>query len=109
MASDADPLQRLERLSASQPGWVLRCRGRLACGEPFELIVFRGFSSSTSHGTTADADAPLLKAGDQLETVEILKAPLQAGREQVLQPPMAPEAFRQALDAKQGQSRDEPP
>ena len=97
MASDSDPLQRLERLSAHHPRWVLRCRGQLASGEAFELILFRGFSSSTSHSTTADADAPLLKAGDRLETVEILEAPLQPGVEHVLQPAMDPEAFWQAL------------
>lgn len=103
VASDSDPLQRLERLSAHNHDWVLRCRGQLACGEPFELIMFRGFSSSTSHSTTAAADIPLLNAGDQLETVEILKAPLQPGVEHVLQPAMAPEAFWQELGADQDQ------
>lgn len=101
MASDSDPLQRLEHLSAHHHNWVLRCRGRLASGEPFVLILFRGFSSSTSHSTPADADTPLLHVGDQLETIEILKAPLQPGAEHVLQPPMAPEAFWQALAADQ--------
>ena len=97
MASDSDLLQRLEALSAHRHDWVLRCRGHLGCGEPFEVIVFRGFSSSTSHSTTADADVPLLGAGDQLETIEILKAPLNPGAEQVLHPPMAPGAFWQTL------------
>lgn len=99
MASDSDQLQRLEALSAHHRNWVLRCRGHLASGEPFALITFRGFSSSTSHSTTVDADVPLLQAGDQLETIEILKAPLQPGVEQILQPAMAPEAFWQALTA----------
>lgn len=103
MASDSDQCQRqcqcqhLEALSAHHRNWVLRCRGHLAGGEPFELMVFRGFSSSTSHSTTVDAHGPLLQAGDQLETIEILKAPLQPGVEQVLQPAMAPGALWQAL------------
>jgi len=80
---------------------VLRCRGQLASGEPFELILFRGFSSSTSHTTAADADVPFLGAGDRLETIEILKAPLQPDVEQVLQPAMAPETFWQTLAAHQ--------
>ncbi len=97
MVSDSDQHQRLEALSAHHPNWVLRCRGHLASGEPFELILFRGFSSSTSHSTTVDADGSLLQAGDQLETIEILKAPLQPDGEQILQPARAPEAFWQAL------------
>lgn len=102
MASDSDQLQRLEDLSAHHRNWVLRCRGQLAGGEPFELILFRYFSSSTSHGIiVVDADAPLLEDGDQLETIEILKAPLQPGAEHVLQAAMAPEAFWQALVAEQ--------
>jgi len=101
VASDSDHLQRLEDLSARRHNWVLRCRGRLASGEPFELILFRGFSSSTSHSTATDADVALLVAGDQLETIEILKAPLQPDVEQVLQPAMAPETFWQALAAHQ--------
>ena len=101
MASDSDHLQRLEDLSARHHDWVLRCRGRLASGEPFELILFRGFSSSTSHSTAADADVPLLGAGDRLETIEILKAPLQPDVEQVLQPAMGLETFWQTLAAHQ--------
>jgi len=101
VASDSDHLQRLEDLSAHHHNWVLRCRGQLASGEPFELILFRGFSSSTSHTTAADADVPLLGAGDRLETIEILKAPLQPDVEQVLQPAMAPETFWQTLAAHQ--------
>lgn len=101
MASDSDHLQRLEDLSARHHDWVLRCRGRLPSGEPFELILFRGFSSSTSHSTAADADVPLLGAGDRLETIEILKAPLQPDVEQVLQPAMALETFWQTLAAHQ--------
>ena len=109
MASDADRLQQLERLeniSSYHHDWLLRCHGRLAGGQPFELIVFRGFSSSTSHSTTADADVPLLKAGDQLETIEILKAPLEPGVEHVLQPAMTPEQFWQALAADQSWGAD---
>ena len=91
-------LQRLEALSAQHHNWVLRCRGHLNNGEPFELIMFRGFSSSTSHSTTADADVPLLQAGDQLETIEILKAPLQPGVEHLLQSALPPDAFWQTIN-----------
>ena len=101
MASDSNQLQRLEDLSAHHHRWVLRCRGQLASGEAFELILFRGFSSSTSHSTATDADVPLLQAGDQLETIEILKAPLRPGVEHVLQPAMTPELFWQTLSMGQ--------
>jgi len=104
VASDSDHLQRLEDLSARHHNWVLRCRGQLAGGDPFELILFRGFSSSTSHSTATDADMPLLGAGDRLETIEILKAPLQPEVEQVLQPAMTPETFWQTLATDQPQA-----
>jgi len=98
VASDPDQLRPLERLSAQHPNWLLRCRGHLFTGEAFELIIFRGFSSSISHHTTADADTCLLQTKDQLETIEILRAPLQSGAEHVIQPALAPEDFWQWLN-----------
>lgn len=74
--SVAELLAALEELSRSRADRVLRLRGRLpiqgsAAGapgaaegfEPFELLIFRGFSSSVSHPTAFDPDQPALPEG----------------------------------------------
>ena len=57
-------LARLEELSRSRPDRVLRLTGELPGDEgglePFELLIFRGFSSSVSHPTAFDPDQPAL-------------------------------------------------
>ena len=93
MNSSQDQLRRVEALSADHPEWVLRCCGHRADGEPFELVTYRGFSSSVTHSTSADADAPLLEPGGRLESIAVLAAPLAAGKEQTLQPPLPPAQF----------------
>ena len=86
-------LRRVEALSAGHPDWVLRCCGYRADGEPFELVTYRGFSSSVTHDTNVDADAPLLEPGGRLESIAVLAAPLGVGSEQTLQGPLAPALF----------------
>ena len=97
MGSIQEQLRRVEALSAEHPEWVLRCCGHCVNGEHFELISYRGFTSSVTHPTSADADTPLLALGDQLESIEVLAAPLQAGRERTVQPPLGPERFWQRI------------
>ncbi len=89
-------LVELESLSRSRPDRVLRLRGQLpvneagapdAAGErlePFELLIFRGFSSSTTHPTGFDPDRPALPEGARIESAELLAGPLTPGAEQVL-------------------------
>ena len=90
-------LARLEELSRERPDRVLRLRGQLqlAAGllEPYELLIYRGFSSSTTHPTDFDPDQPLLLEGAVIETAELLLAPLNPAAEQLLAGPVSPEAF----------------
>jgi hypothetical protein len=90
-------LARLEELSRQWPDRVLRLRGQLqlAAGplEPYELLIFRGFSSSTTHPTDFDPDQPLLPDGAVIETAELLHAPLNPAAEQLLAGPASPEVF----------------
>jgi hypothetical protein len=92
-------LARLEALSRSRPDRVLRLRGILpaaAAGgkaEPFELLIFRGFSSSTTHPTAFDPDQPALAAWAVLETAELLQGPLDPKAEQLLAGPLPAEAL----------------
>jgi hypothetical protein len=95
-ATIAALLAELESLSRSRPDRVLRLRGQLpvndagepdAAGErlePFELLIFRGFSSSTTHPTAFDPDRPALPEGSRVEAAELLAGPLTPGAEEAL-------------------------
>ncbi len=99
----------LEEISRGRSDRVLRLRGQLAVDgegrpvdappgadlpmEPFELLIFRGFSSSVTHPTDFDPDRPALPAGARIETAELLAAPLDLQMEQRLGVPQPPEAF----------------
>ena len=90
-------LARLEELSRERPDRVLRLRGQLqlAAGPlgPYELLIFRGFSSSTTHPTDFGPDQPVLPDGAVIETAELLQAPLNPAAEQLLAGPVSPEVF----------------
>jgi hypothetical protein len=74
-------LSQLEAISSQRPDRVLRLAGLLA-GEPLELLIFRGFSSSTTHPTAFDPDQSALPEG-----------PLNPAAEQVLAGPSDPVGF----------------
>ena len=83
-----DLLAGLEVISRGRPDRVLRLRGGVVSAssveEPYELVIFRGFSSSTTHPTAFDPDQPLLPEGVELRTAELLAGPLNPSAEQVL-------------------------
>ena len=79
MSSDvATLLSRIEELSRSRPDRVVRLTGELPGDgglEPFELLIFRGFSSSVSHPTAFDPDQPALPAEALVQAAELLQGP----------------------------------
>ena len=84
----------LEAISRSRPDRVLRLTGELPGNsgfEPFELLIFRGFSSSVSHPTGFDPDQPALPETARLEAAELLQGPLNPAAEQRLAGPMDPQ------------------
>jgi hypothetical protein len=88
-------LARFEELSRSRPDRVLRLSGELpgdgGAIEPFELLIFRGFSSSVSHPTAFDPDQPALPESARLRSAELLQGPLNPAAEQRVAGPMDPE------------------
>ena len=90
--SVAAQLQALEAISRQRPDRVLRLIGELPDGaggwESFELLIFRGFSSSVSHPTGFDPDQPLLPPEARLESAELLAGPLNPAAEQRLAGPL---------------------
>ena len=90
--TDIDLVQQLEERSRLEPRRVVRLRGATEW-EPFELLIFRGFSSSTTHPTSFDPDASVLPKGTLLSQVDLLKGPLSPAEEIVLAGPMEPVAL----------------
>jgi hypothetical protein len=101
-------LARLEAISRERPDRVLRLRGTLPALaaepgehpasttsplEPFELVIYRGFSSSTTHPTAFDPDQPALGTGARIEAAELLQGPLNPAAEVLLAGPVAVEVF----------------
>ena len=84
-------LAALEQLSRLRPDRVLRLRGEQP--EPFELLIFRGFSSSTTHPTGFDPDQPALPETAHIACAELLAGPLDPTSETVLAGPLPAEAF----------------
>jgi hypothetical protein len=96
----AGQLAALEAISRDHPDRVLRLRGDLpgenGSWEPFELLIFRGFSSSVSHPTAFDPDQPALPEDATIATAELLQGPYNPSDEQLLRGPLAPERFVEA-------------
>ena len=82
-------VQALEERTRGLPQRVVRLRGQVR-DEVFELLIFRGFSSSTTHPTAFDPDASVLPEGTSLEQAELLQGPLLPSQEVVLAGPMPP-------------------
>ena len=101
-------LAALEEISRGRPDRVLRLRGRLSVDaeglpvdtaeaaeteDAFELLIFRGFSSSVTHPTAFDPDRPALPEGAVITSAELLAGPLNPLQERRLAGPQPVEAF----------------
>jgi hypothetical protein len=94
MGTVAALLSQLEAISSGRADRVVRLTGMLPVQggeEAFELLIFRGFSSSVSHPTAFDPDQPALPAEARVLEAELLQGPLNPAAEQRLAGPMAPE------------------
>ncbi len=89
-------LAALETISRERPDRVLRLVGTLPAqgeDEPFELLIFRGFSSSITHPTAFDPDQPALPASARIASADLLAGPLNPSDERRLAGPLPAETF----------------
>lgn len=89
-------LATLESISRGCSDRLLRLQGLLPGPEgpePFELLIYRGISSSLTHPTAFDPDQPALPDGALVEAVTLLRAPLHPGAPEVLAGPAPLEQF----------------
>lgn len=83
-------LVSLESISRGFADRLLRLQGQLPGPqgpEPFELLIYRGISSSLTHPTAFDPDQPALPDGAVVEAVTLLRAPLNPDAPEVLAGP----------------------
>ena len=90
--SDQMLIEALEQRSRQYPDRVVRLRGVLD-DQPFELLIFRGFSSSTTHPTDFDPDSTVLPDGIRLNSADLLKGPLKLVDTDLIAGPMEPAAL----------------
>ena len=93
-------LSALEALSRDRPDRVLRLSGTVQSAEgaqeALEVLIFRGFSSCTTHPTDFDPDRTVLPDGATIETAELLRGPLNPQQEERLIGPVPPEQLIEA-------------
>jgi hypothetical protein len=94
----AELLAALETISRDHPRRVLRLQGQLppdhdGVAEPFDVLIFRGFSSSVTHPTAVDPDQPLLPEGSLVKSAVLLQGPLQTDGSTALAGPLPADWF----------------
>lgn len=83
-------VRAMEERSRNHPDRVVRLRG-LVGDEPLEVLIFRGFSSSTTHPTAFDPDTSVLPEGTRLDWADLLQGPLNPSSETLLVGGISPE------------------
>ncbi len=77
--AEIDLLNNLEKISSVIPNRILKVEGYILKGdqkEHLEIIIFKGFSSSTTHPIEIDLEKKVIKFRYILKNFELYKAPL---------------------------------
>jgi hypothetical protein len=75
---------RLEQYTLKRPQEVLLVTAEVA-GEPDEIAIFKGFSSSLMRSTAFDPDVPVLSADAKIVAIDRLVAPYRPDQPQYIQ------------------------
>ena len=76
---EIDLINRLERISSGIPNRILKLEGYVLKKnhkEELEIIIFRGFSSSTTHPIEIDLEKKVLESDYTLTNFKLYKSPL---------------------------------
>ncbi len=76
--------RRLEQYTLKRPQEVLLVRAEIA-GEPEEVVIFRGFSSSLTRPTDPDPDVPVLPESAHIIAIDRLLGPYNPEHPQYLE------------------------
>ena len=72
-------LKNLEKISSAIPNRILKLEGYIVKGnqrEHLEIIIFKGFSSSTTHPIETDLEKKVIEFNYVLTNFKLYKAPL---------------------------------
>ncbi len=78
--AEIDLIHNLEKISSMIPNRILKLEGfflKENQKEKLEIIIFKGFSSSTSHPIEIDLEKKYWNLNIQLQTLNFIKHPLQ--------------------------------
>ena len=76
---EIDLINNLEKISSQIPNRILKLEGFILKGnhkEQFELLIFKGFSSSTTHPIEINLEKKVLEFRFVLTNFKLYKAPL---------------------------------
>ena len=82
--ADIDLLNNLEKISSLIPNRVLKIEGYILKEnhkEKLEIIIFKGFSSSTTHPIEIDLEKKVIEFGFIITNFKLFKAPLKETKE----------------------------
>ena len=81
---EIDLLKNLEKISSAVPNRILKLEGYILKEnkkEFLEIIIFKGFSSSTTHQIEVDLEKKVLKLNFKISNFKLYKAPLRATKD----------------------------
>ena len=82
--SEIDLIHNLEKISSVIPNRILKLEGLILKEnqkEKLEIIIFKGFSSSTSHPIEIDLEKKVLEFNYKITNFKLYKAPLKETEE----------------------------
>ena len=77
--TEYDLINKLEGISSKIPNRILKLEGYITKKndkEPLEIIIFKGFSSSTTHRIEIDLEKKVVRFSFKLTNSKLYKAPL---------------------------------
>ena len=77
--AEIDLINNLEKISSLIPNRILKVKGFILKENPkeeLEIIIFKGFSSSTTHRIEIDLEKKFIKFSVKLTNFKLYKAPL---------------------------------
>ena len=81
---EIDLITNLEKISSEFPNRILKLEGYTLRGnqkEQLEIIIFKGFSSSTTHQIEIDSDKKIIKFNYMITNFKVYEAPLMEAKD----------------------------
>ena len=85
--ADIDLLNKLEKISSLIPNRILKVEGFILqenYKEQLEIIIFKGFSSSTTHPIEIDLEKKVIEFRYILTNFKLFKAPLKGNKDNLI-------------------------